>query len=334
MATSFNKDKLHFLCIGKENLYQSAMVAITHLRSLQALDCALAAGSLKAGADMLAITPAALGQRIKTLEDYLGVDLLVRGRSGLKPTPELEQALPHLQAAFASLGRVSEILDFQRTNEIHIAANSDLIDLWLVPRLPAFREAHPNILFCLNGEGDVPVRLGAADIEMRFAPVAEERPADLLFHDRVAPVSTPENIRRTDELNLPSRKDRLEGFPLFHLDFYKDDPACPDWSQWVEQQQFNRTNPGRGIRYQRIAPALDAILAGAGYMICGLALIAPQIESSEVCRAFPEIEPVTTSHAFQARFRRDALNRPQIQRFRTWLLDEAAQTREWLEANA
>ncbi len=306
------------------------MVAITHLRSLQALECALSAGSLKAAADQLAITPAALGRRIKTLEDYLGVDLLVRGRSGLRPTPELEQALPHLHEAFASLGRVTEILDFQRTNEIHIAANSDFIELWLNPRMPAFRKAHPNILFCMNGEGDVPVRLGAADIEIRFAEIDPARPADILFHDHVAPVSTPVNIARTDALNLPTRADRLEGFPLVHLDFYKEDPDCPDWPQWVERHQFNRTNPGRGVRFQRIAPALDAILSDAGYMVCGLALIRPYLESGEVVLALPEIPTHRSSHAFQARFRPDALNRPQVQRFRSWLLDEAAQTSEWL----
>lgn len=306
------------------------MVAITHLRSLQALECALAAGSLKAAAEQLAITPAALGQRIKMLEDYLGVDLLVRGRSGLKPTQELEQALPHLQAAFASLGRVSEILDFQRTNEIHIAANSDFIELWLAPRLAAFRKSHPNILFCLNGEGDVPVRLGAADIEIRFNAVDPDGGADLLFHDAVAAISTHENLNRTDQLNLSDPADRIEGFPLLHLDFYKDDPDCPDWPQWVERNRFNRSNPGRGIRYQRIAPALNAVASNAGYMLCGLAIIAPHLESGAVARAFLDLPATPTSHAFQARFRPDALNRPQVQRFRTWLLEEAERTRAWL----
>jgi LysR family glycine cleavage system transcriptional activator len=72
------------------------MIAPSHLKSLQALELALRAGSLKSAADVLAITPAAVGQRIKTLEDYLGIDLVVRGRSGLRPTAALADALPHL----------------------------------------------------------------------------------------------------------------------------------------------------------------------------------------------------------------------------------------------
>ena len=306
------------------------MVTITHLKSLQALELALRAGSFKSAADQLAITPAAVGQRIKTLEDYLGVDLLVRGRSGLRPTAELEQALPYLSDAFTALTRVSDILDFQRTNEIHIAANSDFFDLWLTPRLPAFRAAHPNILFCLNGEGDVPMRLGAADIEIRFATPPKD--ADILFHDALTVISSPENIERTRRENIPDVTNRLDGFPLLHLDFYKDDPAAPDWPKWLAANKFKRAQPAIGVRYQRLAPALDAVTADAGYIICGLALLRPQLEANAIAQAFPTIPSTPTTHTFNARFRPDALNRPQVQRFRSWLKEEAKETSEWLES--
>ena len=68
------------------------MTAVSHLKSFQALELALRTGSLKAAADALAITPAAVGQRIKALEDYLGIDLVVRARSGLCPTATLSLA--------------------------------------------------------------------------------------------------------------------------------------------------------------------------------------------------------------------------------------------------
>ena len=111
----------------------------SHLRSLQALELALRSGSLKAAAAQLAITPAAVGQRLKALEDYLGVDLVVRGRSGLQPTPELSGALPHLHAAFRELAQAADLLELQRGQQIRIAAASDVADLWLAPRLPTFR---------------------------------------------------------------------------------------------------------------------------------------------------------------------------------------------------
>src|ERR1700749_215653 len=142
------------------------MLVVSHLRACQALELALGTGSLKGAADLLGITPAAVGQRIKGLEEFLGHDLIVRGRSGLRPTPVLAQALGPLKGAFLELNNAAEALDFQRTNEIEIAADSDWVELWLRPRLAHYRKQQPNKLFCINGEGDVPLRLGRREVEV------------------------------------------------------------------------------------------------------------------------------------------------------------------------
>ena len=164
--------KLKFLAADKENLYRGPMTVTSHLKSLQALDLAVRTGSLKGAADLLGITPAAAGQRIKVLEDYLGFELLTRGRTGLRPTSELLDAIEPLAAAFDKLKIVSQRLDFQRTNEIHIAANSDFVELWLTPRLDRYRARYPNISFCINGEGDAPLRVGHVDCEIAFGEPA------------------------------------------------------------------------------------------------------------------------------------------------------------------
>jgi len=54
-----------------------------------------------------------------------GSDLLLRGRSGLKPTADLARAPKNLKVAFAALDRVTATLDFQRVTEIHIVADPD-----------------------------------------------------------------------------------------------------------------------------------------------------------------------------------------------------------------
>ena len=306
----------------------------SHLRSLQALELALRTGSLTGAATQLAITPAAVGQRVKALEDYLGVDLVVRGRSGLQPTPELSAALPHLQAAFRELALVGELLELQRGQQIRIAAPSDIVDLWLAPRLPAFRARHPNIDLEINGEGELPRRVGAADCEIFFGPVGgarapEDRTGELLFHDHVIPVTSPENERRVAALGGATR---LEGFPLLHVDFYRNDPTAPRWPEWLRAQGLVRTAPERGIRFQRIAPALDAVVANAGFAMCGIALLGEAIDAGRLSLPFPMSTGCRTSHAFQVRFRAETLQRPQLRRFRQWLLDEGAVTRQWVES--
>lgn len=303
----------------------------THLRSLQALELALRTGSLKAAAERLAITPAAAGQRVKALEDYLGIELLVRGRSGLRATPALASALPHLEAAFRELKSVTELLDLQRGQELHIAATPDFADLWLQQRLPGFAAAHPNIRFNVNGEGTAPMRVGRIDCEITFGPAKsiqrDERKVDKLFRDFVLPISSPEMDARA--ASRPERE-RLEGYALFHVDFFKDDPQVSKWPQWVATERHKRTAPERGIRFTRIAQALETVADGAGFALCGIALARERLEAGEVSLPFPVTTGRWTSHAFHVRIRTDALLRPQIRRFRQWLLEEAKATERWL----
>lgn len=304
----------------------------SHLRSLQALELALRTGSLKGAASQLAITPAAVGQRVKAIEDYLGVDLVVRGRSGLQPTLELIGALPHLQAAFRELAQAADLLELQRGQQIRIAAVSDIVDLWLAQRLPAFRSKHPNIELEINGFGELPRRLSAVDCEIFFGPVGslsfpDDRCGELLFHDYVLPITSPENDRRVAALGGSTR---LEGFPLLHVDFYRDDQNAPMWPEWLGAQGLTRTAPDRGIRFQRIAPAMDAVMANAGFAMCGIALLREKIDAGHLSLPFPIQCGRRTSYAFQVRFRAETLQRPQLRRFRHWLLDEGSLTRHWL----
>jgi LysR family transcriptional regulator, glycine cleavage system transcriptional activator len=300
----------------------------SHLKSLQALELALRTGSLKSAAAGLAITPAAVGQRIKALEDYLGAELLVRGRSGLRAAPVLVEVLPHLVGAFRDLENVATMLDMQRGHDVQIAAPSDFVDLWLRPRLRRFTQAYPNMRFNINGEGDAPLRIRPVDCEFRFGASKESAGIDLLFRDFVLPVGSPQNTAR---ISTVSRRTRLEGFPLLHLDFYKDDLAVPDWAAWLKAKRLKRTEPNRGIRYQRIGTVVSALLANAGFAICGLALIPDLIDNGRLSLPFPPSTGTWTQYAFQARFRSDALIRPQVRRFRDWLGEEAAATRQWLK---
>jgi len=301
------------------------MLAPSHLKSLQALELAVRTGSFTAAANMLAISPAAVGQRVKALEDYLGIELLVRGRAGIRPSPELAAALPHLVDAFGALDLAVRELDLQRGQELHLASVSDFAELWLKPRLPAFRAAHPNILFCINGEGDAPIRLGKVDCEITFGPCREDINNEFLFRDFIVPIGSPANVERTAP--LPA-KARLEGFPLLHLDFYKDDPAALSWPAWLARNRVVRTAPDRGMRFQRINAALDAVLASAGFSLCGVAMLLDRIEYGSIALPYPISSGSWSEHAFMARFRQDVPLRPHLVRFRRWLREESRATRE------
>jgi len=300
------------------------MSITSHLKSLQALEMAIRAGSLTAAADRLGITPAAVGQRIRALEDYLGAPLLLRGRSGLQPAAELEHALDDLQSAFAALDRVTESLAFQRASEIQIVADIDWAELWLLPRLGAFREAHPKILFCINGAGDIPLKLGAPDVRITYGD-GEDEP---LFTDVLLPVSGPDNLRR---IAGSESQIQLEGMPLLHLKEQSDGTGHPGWVEWLQKFDHRSSGADRGVRYQRTRLALDAVKHEVGFLVCGLSLMQRELEEGRMFHPFAMSQHLTAPHPYRMKLRQDAERRPQLQKFVAWLRGEAAKTKAYIE---
>lgn len=331
------------------------MRSASHLRSLQALDAAIRHGSLRDAAEHLGITPAAVGQRIRALETYLGTDLLVRGRSGLQPTPALRAALSDLRAGFSALDRVSETLDFQRTSEIHIVADPDWADLWLLPRLPIFRARHPMIVFNVNGEGDVPARLGAADCLVGRNADGPEAAGEPLFTEVFVPLCTPHNAARLAGLdasaiaaNLPHYLPTgalddtrqvwhhsaagLEGFPLLHVQHQPGRPQTPDWPEWLGAYAHPRTGPERGVQYPSMRNAIAGARSHAGVLISSLSLALEDLEAGALCLPFPPGQYLRAETPYRLKVSEHAQVRPQVRRFRDWLLSQAAATQAHLDA--
>jgi len=301
------------------------MTAVTHLKSLQALELAVRVGSLTAAAVRLGITPAAVGQRIRSLEDYLGTDLLLRGRSGLQPTPELQQALADLRSAFDALERVIETLDFQRVSEIHVVADPDWADLWLAPRLPEFRAKYPNILFCINGDGDVPLRIGSPDLQV-FCSTA---PGKALFRDVIVTVTGPDNSRRLADWDA---QNEMEGMPLLHLKRQRDDEDYPGWVEWFKAFGHREIGNDRGIRYPNARLALEAVRENVGFLVCGLSLMLRDLEEKTIVHPFPISQNIIAPFPYRLKMSANAEKRPQIQRFADWLEFESRETQQKIDA--
>ena len=301
------------------------MVAASHLKSLQALEMAIRVGSLAGAAARLGISPAAVGQRIRALEDYLATDLLVRGRSGLKPTADLDRMVGDLKLAFAALDRIAENLDFQRVTEIHIVADTDWAELWLLPRLPAFRDENPHILFCINGAGDVPVRLGAPDCRIEYAEAGR---GEVLYRDVLLPMTGPDNLRRMAgwDAHLP-----LEGMPFLHLESQRDDPLRPGWPDWVDRFGYRREGAGRGVHYRHARLALEAVRQNVGFLVCGLSLIDEDLSRGHVMLPYPAFKSLPAPMPYVLNVTTHGALRPQLRRFCDWMRTEARLTQQRLD---
>ena len=129
------------------------------LNALRVFDAAARHLSFTKAADELAVTPAAVGQQIRALEETLGTVLFRRMTRNLELTPEAERALPALRAGFLEFEESVRILqDGQSSRVLTIAAPRDLTGKWLSGRLAAYAAVHPEVRFVVAASD------GAADL--------------------------------------------------------------------------------------------------------------------------------------------------------------------------
>lgn len=132
----------------------------THLplNGLRVLDAAARYLSFTRAADELAVTPAAVGQQIRTLEDVLGVVLFRRTAKGLELTPEGASGLDALRRGFLEFEEAVRAMQAQQSSKrLTIAAPRDFTAKWLAARLADY---------------------GRTDSELGFAMVAADESLD------------------------------------------------------------------------------------------------------------------------------------------------------------
>ncbi|MCB2014175.1 MAG: LysR family transcriptional regulator [Sphingobium sp.] len=140
----------------------------THLplNGLRVLDAAARHLSFTRAADELAVTPAAVGQQIRALEDMLGVVLFRRTPKGLELTPETEGALEALRGGFLKFEEAVETMQAgQSSNALAIAAPRDIMAAWLMPRLNSYARDHVDMHFVLIA-ADEPLDFTEANLDL------------------------------------------------------------------------------------------------------------------------------------------------------------------------
>ncbi|MFM7028790.1 MAG: LysR family transcriptional regulator [Chakrabartia sp.] len=127
------------------------------LNGLRVFDAAARHLSFTRAADELAVTPAAVGQQIRALEDVLGVVLFRRTPKGLELTPEAETGLDALRAGFLQFEEAVRAMQAgQSSNALTIAAPRDFTAKWLAPRLADYGRQDPDVRFAIVASDAVP----------------------------------------------------------------------------------------------------------------------------------------------------------------------------------
>jgi LysR family glycine cleavage system transcriptional activator len=292
------------------------------LNALRAFEAAARHLSLTKAAAELHVTPGAISQQVKTLEDYLGVQLFRRLNKALLLTGAGQASLPALRDAFDRLAQAVEALrarDAEQPLTVSVAPSFGA--KWLVPRLDRFREVHPGIdvridasnrLVDLVREGvDIGIRYGMGNYSgMRV---------DSLLSEEVFPVCAPRLLKGPHPLRVPAD---LRWHTLLHIDWVSGFETWPDWRMWLLSAGVSNIDPVHGPRFSHASMAIQAAIEGHGVTLGGSVLVEDDLATGRLVKPFQLSCPV--AFAYYLASPAATANHPRVTAFREWIIAEAA----------
>lgn len=298
-----------------------------YLNALRAFEASARHQSFSAAALELSVTPAAVGQLVRTLEVWLGTPLFVRGSSGrarLVPTETAERALPDIRAGFDRLALGLERLREGSTSGVlTVAVSPAFAAKWLLPRIDRFQTAWPDTDVRLDTNLK-PVDFVAQriDIGVRYGMGSwQGLTAEKLMDEEVYPVCSPQLLREHRRLREP---DQLTRATLIH-DLSMDSHAgFPTWDAWMQKAGMTGAATTRGMKINNSAAVLQAAIEGHGVALARSVMARDDLAAGRLVRLFPEITFASVL-AYYVVYRPECANLPRLVAFRDWLLKEAAQ---------
>ncbi|MGP6426743.1 transcriptional regulator GcvA [Pseudomonas pharyngis] len=234
------------------------------LNGLRAFECAARHMSFTRAAEELNVTQTAISHQIRRLEDELGVRLFMRLKDGLALTEEGNAYLPGIRSAFLELRYSTEkLLESSNNSVLTISTLVSVASKWLLPRLPSFREAHPEIDVRISASTErVDFRKGGIDAAIRYGdgnwPGLR---ADWLMADEIFPVCSPRLLTGDKPLNTPVD---LAHHPLLQV----SGVTANDWNDWLHAAgQPPLTAKGPRLTFDLAMMAVQAAIDGQGVCI-------------------------------------------------------------------
>lgn len=292
------------------------------LNGLRAFETAARYLSFTKAAEELSVTPAAVSQQVKSLEEYFEVVLFKRLTRALMLTDAGQMVLPVLQDGFDKLAEADQILRSQRDDRIlTVSVAPSFGAKWLVPRLDRFRRAYPEFDIRIDATDQrADFRRDNIDIAMRYG--RGEYPglvAECLLRDVSVPVCSPRLQEGEHPLRTPAD---LRHHSLLHIQWKMESDAAPNWRMWLKAAGLHDIDPDRGPQFSIESMALQAALEGQGVALISTALVEDDINAGRLIRPFPEEASPETQFGYYLVYPEAHLQRPDVAAFRDWVRQE------------
>lgn len=286
--------------------------------------------SFRVAGEELHLTQPAISRQIRSLEDQVGARLFVRGTRHV----ELSGAGATLLSAVAPLiarldATVHQIRGAQTRRHVGLSTFASLASLWLLPRLPEFQAAEPEIDIRISAT-DAMADLDdpAIDLALRYclpaqAPVGSTQ----LFGELLTPVASPSLMARAPVQAVAD----LTRHTLLEEDDHRPSSRYLTWRHWLERRAPGGLTPRGWFYLNYTHQQVQAALAGQGIALARWAMVTELLARGDLVEPFGPAGRVESPFAYWLVPWPGRRDRAELQTFERWLLAQAALTRATID---
>ncbi|MFO1414500.1 MAG: LysR substrate-binding domain-containing protein [Burkholderiales bacterium] len=286
------------------------------LKGIVAFEVVARLGSINKAADELNVTASAVSHQIANLEGFVGRQLFTRTSRGLVLTAVGERYRNDVTGALALLAsaaqnaRSSEGVEVLR---IHVAPS--FASLWLMPRLPAFLNQHPDLRVQLSAAfSDSDFARGEVDLDIRYGAVrGGDLSVETIFPEEILPLANPDLMSRIT-VRLPSD---LLAHPLI-----LSAVNVVQWPRWFAANGVPLTPGTYALTFDRTYLALDAAVQGLGIALDSGRLAETYLQNGQLVPVFSDRKAISV-HAHHLVFPKAHGKWSKVERFVQWIREEA-----------
>lgn len=301
---------------------------ISHLNNLRALEAVLRTGGLRPAAAELGVTPAAVGQQIRTLEVYLGTTLLDRSANGAIPNKVATQVSDSLTRHIAGLADIlAELQAPKSSNRISISMLALFAEVWFPRHLGSLFAQIPNMDLRLDmSETIVDLHSGEFDFAIRHMGVpSNDFESIALFSDQSAPVCTPKFAKR---YQLGPETKSLKDVPLADVQIMSNAPVFFDMKLWCEHFDILPPDANSGMMRTQNTAGHRMTSAGLTLYLGDLVESLPDLTSGRLILPFGPTKVALGSFMSRLIWRKDMRLSPIQRNFVDWMATRATKDRE------
>ncbi len=292
--------------------------------AVQVFACAARHLSYTRAAEELHVTPGAISQQMRQLEERLGFRLFQRDGRGLALTAEGQRLA---QVANEVQGRLDETLRELRSDGVagafRLRSVPSFLSRWLMPRLPDLQARFPNLRLRIESE-DSSGSLASAEFDLAIDLNDGSYPGLLatpLMDESIFPVCSPALL--PGGAPLTDLALQLPQLPLLHdMTAWRGSSDYAEWEFYLAAIGATGQDVRRGHVFNRNHLVIRAAISGLGIAIARKTLITDELRRGVLVVPFGQAVPVKKRYVLL--YRDGALHQPAVRAVHDWIVEAAA----------